>query len=512
VLPTLLEKLGVGTVVIRLGDARVVEANDALARILGRRPRELVGRTATEIGFVPEPSALDRLAAAANDPETGGPSAAPTEAVMRTRAGADRTVMVAVERTEVDGEPCLAMAMQPVERGDGRVAEQALRASEQRYRGIVESASDGVWMLDEVDRISFVNGAMARMLGYEVHELLGRRAVEFIVDDSEPVGRHALRQRGEGAAQRYEVLMRRKGGGELFVEMSATPLEGEGGRYMGAVSMVADMTERRTAQLEHERLEARLSQAERLETVGQLAGGIAHDFNNLLAVILNYTYFVRNQLPEDSAERADVEEIRHAAERASELTHQLLVFSRRETVQTVVLDLNEVARAVERLLGRTLGPQYSLITELAPEQCLVEADAAQLEQVVLNLVVNARDALPRGGEIRVATTRTHVGPGRASPGMSRTAPEYLVLSVSDEGQGMEPEVLARAFEPFFTTKPKGAGTGLGLATVYGTVTQSGGTVEIDSEPGRGTTVRLYLPPARRPSASTTASASASTWS
>jgi CheY-like chemotaxis protein/two-component sensor histidine kinase len=191
---------------------------------------------------------------------------------------------------------------------------------------------------------------------------------------------------------------------------------------------------------------------------------------------------VRQRLPEDSELRADLEEIRHAAERASELTHQLLVFSRRETVRAVVLDLNDVVRDAERLLARTLGEQFDLVSELDPRECLVEADAAQLEQVVLNLVMNARDALQGGGTIRIVTRL-----GR-----------QVLLAVSDGGEGMEPEVAARAFEPFFTTKPKGAGTGLGLATVYGTVTQAGGQAEIDSGPGRGTTVRVYLPRSTAP--------------
>jgi PAS domain S-box-containing protein len=473
VLSRLVETLGIGTLSIRLSDGRVVDVSQAQAHMLGRSREEVLGQPATEAGIVADGPALERLVAAAPGR---------VELTMRTRAGVDRAVDVAVERAEVDGDACLTLATRIVDLGDRRVAEQALRASEQRYRGIVESASEGVWMLDELDRISFVNRAMARMLGFEVHELLGRRAVEFLVEESEPVGRRALRSRREGVPQRQEVRMRRKDGSDLWAEMSATPLEEEDGRYVGAVSVVADTTERHRARTERERFRHRLQEAQRLETVGQLAGGVAHDFNNLLAVILNYAYFVREQLPEDSASRADLEEIRHAAERASELTHQLLVFSRRENVRPVVLDVNKVVRDVARLLGRTIGEHVALVTELAPQECLVEADAAQLEQVVLNLVVNARDALPKGGEIRVATSRDG----------------GVTLTVSDEGTGMEPEVAARAFEPFFTTKPKGAGTGLGLATVYGTVTQAGGHAEIDSEPGRGTTVRVHLPAATAP--------------
>jgi PAS domain S-box-containing protein len=468
VLERLAETLGIGTLTIRLSDGVVIDANEAHARMLGRERGELVGLSAVDAGLVADEAGLGRLAAAAPGR---------VEALMWTAFGHERVVDVALERVERDGEQCLALASRRVESSE-RVAEQALRASEQRYRGIVESASEGVLMLDEVDRISFVNRAMARMLGFEVHELLGRRALEFMVGESEPVGRRALRQRETGGPpQRHELVMRRRDGGEIWVEMSATPLEDERGRYLGAVSMVADMTERHLARAERERLEDRLQQSQRLETVGQLAGGVAHDFNNLLAVILNYAYFMRERLPEDSELRADLEEIRHAAERASELTHQLLVFSRREAVRPIVLDVNGVVRDMERLLGRTIGEHVELVTDLDPGECLVEADPAQLEQVVLNLVVNARDAMPAGGAVRIET---------------RLRSDVL-LTVSDDGEGMEPEVAARAFEPFFTTKPKGAGTGLGLATVYGTVTGAGGQAEIESGPGRGTTVRISLP-------------------
>jgi CheY-like chemotaxis protein/two-component sensor histidine kinase len=188
-----------------------------------------------------------------------------------------------------------------------------------------------------------------------------------------------------------------------------------------------------------------------------------------------------------------MEEIRHAAERASELTHRLLVFSRREPVLPEVLDLNAVVRDMERLLRRTLAERVSLDVALAPGEPLVEADAAQLEQVVLNLVMNARDAMPEGGTIRIETSRTELGERRGSRVAGPPPGEYVVLSVRDEGAGMEQEVAARAFEPFFTTKPKGEGTGLGLATVYGTVTHAGGGAEIASEPGKGTTVQVYLP-------------------
>ncbi|HEX8075321.1 MAG TPA: PAS domain S-box protein [Thermoleophilaceae bacterium] len=493
VLDRLLDALSDGAIVVRLRDAQVLDANDAQAGMLGFARDELVGRSAIELGIWRDPAELGAIVDAVNSALDSGAIRPHLETVVHTRSGQERSLELAPELIELDGEACLVAVTRVAGATGGRVAEQALRASEQRYRGIVETASDGVWMLDEVDRTSFVNRAMADMLGYRVEEMLGRRAVEFMADDVVPIGRRALERRREGATERYEIRLVRRDGSEAWVEMSATPLADEAGRYAGAVAMVADMTERRQARMERQQLEVRLQQSQRLETVGQLAGGIAHDFNNLLAVILNYAYYVREQLPEDSPVGQDIDEIRRAAERASELTHQLLVFSRRESVRLEVFDLNDVVRDMRRLLERTIGEQVTVEANLADGGCKVEADPAQLEQVVLNLVMNSRDAMPRGGTVRIETALTELGERRGSGAAVPRAGNYVVLSVRDDGTGMEPEVAARAFEPFFTTKPKGAGTGLGLATVYGTVTQAGGGARIDSEPGRGTTVRVYLP-------------------
>ena len=245
------------------------------------------------------------------------------------------------------------------------------------------------------------------------------------------------------------------------------------------------MSGSRREQEERERLETRLAQAQRLETVGQLAGGIAHDFNNILAVILNHAHFVHRELPEGSPLRDDVKQISHAAERASELTRQLLIFSRRDPAVPQTVDVNALVEETERLLRRTIGERVALATSLCEDRCYVEADPSQLEHVLLNLVVNARDAMPDGGTITIASERDG---------------ERIVLTVADEGAGMEPEVVARAFEPFFTTKPKGRGTGLGLATVYGTITDAGGEVRIDSAPAEGTTVRIAMPAVGAPAA------------
>ena len=350
---------------------------------------------------------------------------------------------------------------------------------EERYRAIVESVPDGVCVTDAGDRITYANPALGCMLGVEPGELVGRTPIDFVAERSRTTVADALVRRRQGVTERYDVALVAPGGRELVAEVSATPLFDPGGAYEGSIAIMVDSTERR-------RLEERLQQAQRLETVGQLAGGIAHDFNNILAVILNHAYFVRNQLPEDATLRDDVDQISHAAERASELTRQLLIFGRRDPAVPQTVDVNALVQATERLLRRPLGEQVALTTSLCEDRCFVEADPAQLEHVLLNLVVNARDAMPSGGTIEIASTRED---------------DHVVLAVSDDGVGMEPDVVDHALEPFFTTKPKGAGTGLGLATVYGTVTAAGGDVRIDSTPGAGTTVSLVLPAAAEPAPS-----------
>jgi CheY-like chemotaxis protein len=234
-------------------------------------------------------------------------------------------------------------------------------------------------------------------------------------------------------------------------------------------------------------------QASRLESIGQLAGGVAHDFNNLLGVILNYADFVAQQLEEGSPAHTDVLEIRRAAERGTELTKQLLIFSRREAIQPQPVDLNATVRDMERLLRRTLGEHIQLIVSLAPELPTVLADPGQLEQVLVNLAVNSRDAMPQGGRLQIRTSEVELDEEFVHEHSVATPGPHARLTVADTGSGMTPAVAARAFEPFYSTKRKGEGTGLGLATVYGIVKGAGGQISLYSEPGLGTRVKVDLP-------------------
>jgi PAS domain S-box-containing protein len=349
------------------------------------------------------------------------------------------------------------------------------------------------------------------MFGYGAGELVGE-PIELLIPERHRAvhpGHRAgyfanPRTRPMGAG--VQLAARRKDGTEFPVDIALSHLEDEHGALVTAA--VRDITEQ-WAWAERDRLQAQLHQSQRLESLGALAGGIAHDFNNLLVVILNYATFVHDAVvttgestPEEAAlarqaALSDVEQIRRAAERAAALTHQLLMFSRREVVKQQVLDLNVIVGELDKLLRRTLGEHIVLTTNLAADLCRVRADASQLEQVLVNLAVNARDAMPDGGELIVETANVDVDAESVAlhAGPAPVPGSYVRLTVTDTGTGMSAETRDRAFEPFFTTKERGKGSGLGLATVYGVVTDSAGHIGVYSEPGLGTTFRVYLPAA-----------------
>jgi signal transduction histidine kinase len=285
------------------------------------------------------------------------------------------------------------------------------------------------------------------------------------------------------------------------LEVSLRAVEGAGAPLLVATVRDVARVERGPGQADGRDLDNQIQQAQRLESLGQLAGGVAHDFNNLLAVILNYTAFVSEELQAavDGGEKQwgpvndDVVQIQRAAERAIALTHQLLTFGRREVVQPRLLNLNEVVRDVEALLRRAIGAHVLLTVTLQPGLWPVLADQGQVEQILVNLAVNARDAMAAGGVLQIDTANATLEDEYAAQLSNPMPGTYVRLRVVDTGTGMPPEVVARAFEPFFTTKPEGEGTGLGLATVYGIVTQAGGHIELDSQPGKGTLITILLP-------------------
>jgi PAS domain S-box-containing protein len=360
-----------------------------------------------------------------------------------------------------------------------------LAATARQLAALVENAGDPILSASRDGTIRSWNLAAEQVLGYSASEIIGRNISILLPPESQPFVERRKEQIHSGEMVPLdETVLIAKGGERVAVSSRLAPLRDESGEIIGLAAFHRDIRHALRQRAEREALQQQLLQSQRLETVGQLAGGIAHDFNNLLAVILNYADFVRDELPDGSHVRDDVDEIYGAAERAAALTHQLLLFSRREVARPQVLDLNDVVTDTERLLGRTLGKNVELSTSLEDGLWPVMADAGQLEQVLMNLAVNARDAMPDGGTITIETGNAELEPGR-----------YVSLSVTDTGSGMSPDVAAHAFEPFFTTKDRGEGTGLGLSTTYGIVEEAGGDIRIDSEEGRGTAVRVYLPAA-----------------
>jgi PAS domain S-box-containing protein len=366
-----------------------------------------------------------------------------------------------------------------------------MQASEHRYRTIVETTREGVWVMNPQGRTTFVNARMAELLDETPESMHGRQMHEFLSDPSRAYFKENEELARRESGLHTEVELRRTDDSLLWVQVSMSPIL-EDGQYRGQLALVTDISERRSAAAEHDRLQARLHQHERMESVGQLAGGIAHDFNNLLAVILTYASFASAQL-DDHDVKADIEEIIRAAERAAALTRQLLVFSRREVARPEVVQLNEVVSETESMLRRTLGEHLVLGVNAQADLWPLKADRGQLEQILLNLVINARDAMQRGGRLTIETSNVHLEETFAEMSTTIKPGPYVRLAVTDTGHGMSPEVIARVYEPFFTTKPQGQGTGLGLATVYGIVQQSGGHIDVYSEEDVGTVFKVYFP-------------------
>jgi PAS domain S-box-containing protein len=373
-----------------------------------------------------------------------------------------------------------------------REAEELVRASEERLRKLVENVLDVICEVGTDGIVRYASPSVRTVLGYQPAQFIGRSVMELIHADDLEAATRSLRRTFEsaGVVQQADFRVRRADGEWATFEASAKATTAADGTPI-AVIAARDISGRRE-------LEERLRQATRLEAVGVLAGGVAHDFNNLLTSVLGHAELILAEVRPGDPIRPDVEEIRRAANRAAELTRQLLAFSRRQVVAPRVVDLNDVIHAVATMLRRLLGEDILLELDLADPLVPVYADAAQLEQVIVNLAVNARDAMPRGGRLAIRTRMRPPPPDPRGlpPALARDG--QVVLVVEDTGEGMDPKTLAHAFEPFFTTKPPGRGTGLGLATVYGIVSQAGGHIGVESEPGRGSRFTVRLPPADRP--------------
>nr|MBI3611964.1 PAS domain S-box protein [Nitrospirota bacterium] len=405
------------------------------------------------------------------------------------------------------GEFPLEISLSPIETEEGllvtaairditkrREVEQALAKNEEFLRTIIEAEPECVKLVDRHGTVLKMNQAGLAMLQADAPEqVIGRPARQFVAPEHHRAFEECADAvfRGESRTLEFEMISLK--GARLWLDMHAVPLRNDGSETVTLLGVTRDITGRKQAEASLREREEQLRQAQKMEAVGQLAGGIAHDFNNMLTVINGYSDMLLQALPADDTQRDSVTEIRQAGERAASLTRQLLAFSRRQVLELRVLDLNAVVASVDTMLRRLIGEDIELVTVLKSGLGHVKADPGQLEQVIMNLIVNARDAMPQGGKLTIETGNVDLDETYAGQRFFVLTGPYVMLAVSDTGCGMDAETQKHIFEPFFTTKEKGKGTGLGLATVYGIVKQSGGYIWVYSEEGKGTAFKVYLP-------------------
>ena len=371
-------------------------------------------------------------------------------------------------------------------------AEEALRDSESRYRRLFETAKDGILILDfETAQITDVNPFLVELLGYTHTEFIGKKLWEVGLFKDTAASQSAFSDLQAKGIIRYEDLpLETKDGRQIAVEFVSNVYTVD--ETMVVQCNIRDITQRKHAE---DALQEQLQQASKMEAVGRLAGGVAHDFDNLLGVVLGNSEMLLADLHADDPRRKYVEDITDASKRAASLTKQLLTFSRKQVFSPLVFDLNLIVMETGRMLPRVIGEYIEIAVVPSVEQAPVLADPTQIQQILMNLAANARDAMPKGGKLTIEVATFDVEEGGGEP-VGLSPGHYVMLTVSDTGAGMSPRIQSRAFDPFFTTKDIGKGTGLGLSTVYGIVKESGGSILVNSKPGEGTMFRVYLPRAK----------------
>ena len=376
-------------------------------------------------------------------------------------------------------------------------AEEGLRESEAKYRRLHETMMDAFVRIDMTGRIQEANRAYQALLGYSEEELLQRTNGDLTPEKwhAREAGMIAEQVLVSGHSQVYEKEYRRKDGTLFPVELRTFLLRDDTGQPVGMWAIVRDITERSRAEEEKAKLESQLRQAQKMESVGRLAGGVAHDFNNMLSVILGYAELIKARLTDDDPLLKDIQAIEKAAGHSRDVTRQLLALSRKQIIEPRLMNLNDLITSSQNTLSRLIGEDIDLRFYPEDDLQLINFDPTQVDQILVNLVVNARDAMPDGGKLTIETANIHLDEAYCRNHLGFKPGQYVFLGLSDDGVGMDKELQSHLFEPFFTTKEVGEGTGLGLATVYGMIKQNGGFINVYSEPGQGSTFKIYIPSA-----------------
>lgn len=457
---------------------RTVFANPKMTQLLGYSLDEMIGQS--PLAFLDAEAqaiAVPKLAAVRRG------EIARLEIRLRRKDGSALWTAVTANPTfNEDGRYEGALAV-VTDIGDRREKEEALC----RLAALVESSADAIISIDLEGTVMSWNRSAETLYGYSEKEALGR-SIRFVVPPEGQVELDGIlcRNRKGESTPAFETVRKHRDGHLIPVSIQISPMRNSQGKLIAAVAIVRDIS------AQH-KLQGQFRQAQKMEAVGRLAGGVAHDFNNLLTVINGYSEMVLGRLTEEDPSRSDVEEILRAGQRAGALTRQLLAFSRKQVLSPQVTSLNPMIRTLEKMLQRLIGEDIQLSTVLQEDLGNVKVDLGQMEQVIMNLAVNARDAMPRGGRLQIETRNTVVEEGQVGTSSALPPGAYVRLSVTDTGVGMDKDIQSHLFEPFFTTKGIGKGTGLGLSTIYGIVRQSGGAITVYSEPGNGTCFKVYLP-------------------
>ncbi len=461
-------------------EGRLLEVNQALCRFTGYSEAELLASNAGTLSHPDDLHTSDRLISQILCKEIPGFVAEKRYIRKDGSIASARCSIAALSDSAGNPDRFVTIAEDITEQVEAKLE---LRRAEERYRCIVENTHEGICRCDTEGVVTYWNPRLKAMLGYAGDAKFECSDIHFEEDAADAERRFEIRKKG--ISESYETRLRRADGTPLCVSSSASPIPDRQGAFAGSLCMFTDVTARK-------QLEAQLLQAQKMEAVGQLAGGIAHDFNNLLTVILGYSSVLEQKLAAEDPRLKDVVEIKKAGERAAALTRKLLAFSRKQVLRPQAIAVNQLIRGMEEMLRSVIGNGVELATNLDPAVGNIQADPGQIEQVILNLAINARDAMSKGGSLLIESHRQDFEDETTRP-CSLPAGAYVVVTFTDSGCGIDEQTRARIFEPFFTTKEPGVGTGLGLSTVLGIVNQSGGAISVWSEIDCGTTFKVYLP-------------------